>query len=494
MKHVARVVVVVCAALSLLVVPRARAQDPEADFDGFRIPDHTVRTLGVSAAGAFSPYRSGDSFHTVRRQSLYGILAGQFLWERDSDALQQQFDVYSLVRGSRDWERIRWATGSEYDRDEEWDRQTDENWRLSGELRRYFEASPVAVSLAATLFGGYDQSWLKRRGERGAPADTFTYRSDDRVTQRSTRHTATVSVTLGVGHVRDATGIYDACVLESRLRDLGVLARALSPAARQRIAELYYTKPALTRAYERAGKRFWNDVERVLVEDGAIEGPLEAHALLRLMEDLGPVSINSLVMRVYRRRGFFIGPMVQASFDRVDRRANRDSRYVTILADTAFATTYTLSFKDHDSNEYLSVGGQAEYHRPMGPRWQLDAGSRLGFALLHVRSGLDAASSAQLSHLVADRWLAWVSANHARAYHDPDPGRGYSTNSWQVGWEIGADYYIEDHVTLSLSFNSAQGHPYGGVYQRSEQILFSVAYTFLNDFAAPGLITPLPAP
>lgn len=478
------------ALLLLLSTSASRAQDPEADFDGFRIPDHTLRTLGANLGGAFAPSRYHDAFQSRRRQDSRGDLSGQFLWWRDSEVLQKSLAVGAFVSGTRVWQREkRDFTSGVSEQSEDWYRRTAERWSISGGLKRYFGSRPIAVSVASDLEGSYAQEWSKDRAERrNYPSTGESLVQEDHASVRDRLHSASLSVGLGVGRVRDATGIYDAHVLELRLQELGVLARPLSPEARRNIAQLHYVVPSLGRAYDRPDKRFWHDLERILIEDGAIPGPLEAHALLRIVEDAGPAT------GVARRTGFFVGPMVAAWAARREIRLEGGSYAEVHTPDTAYAVTITRDSQDHATSETIHAGGQAEFHRPIGPRWQVDATASVMFPLLHVRKGGSGGTSAQITYLVADRWLGRATFTQSRTYLQPDPGRGFPMDNWLVRCGVGADYYVEDRVKLSLSFEALQGRSYLSNFQRAESIRLAVGYSFISDFDAPGLVTPLPPP
>lgn len=495
MTRVTRVPLAALAALvPLFLAPSAHARDLEADFEGFRIPDHTVRTLTASADGTFHPARSRDALTSQRSQDLNGALRSQFTWWRDSDALQRSFSASVATSGARDWTREEVYFSLDLRWEERHARTVTESWQVSGQLRRYFEDRPVAVSLAASAYGKYLQSWSQdvTSSTSASLATASTQNLDGAL--HDARHTVNVSAAVGLGHVRDATGIYDAHVLEIRLRELGAISRPLSAGALQKIAELFYIRPDLFQVFDRPDKRFWHDLERILIEDGAIEGPLQADALLRLTENELPTSAVPSGQLLLRRRGSFVGPVVTATATRDHLHTEIHSVYTETAGGATTVSTSPLDFRGKTSVEQIEVGGQAEFHRPIGPRWQTDVYGTLEVPLLHARAGgLVTGASAQLSYMVTDWWLAWTQVVQARSYFRPDPGRGNDTDQWTVQYDAGVNFYVEDHVALTLSFDGVQNRgPYPWAYSRDERVLLGGSYAFTRWLDAPGLITPLP--
>lgn len=489
MKHVARmVVVVVCAAVVILGASRARAQDPEADFDGFRIPDHRWRTLNADASGSFYPSRASNGTGDMRREDLNARLGSRFATERDSDLLQHALSAQVSFDARRSLDREAGTESfSEFQRDGRLN-TTGELWRLSAELRRYAAGTPLAVSVSVAASGIYQQRWYRTSSWAYQPGDSSWTDERRKETSRRRQHDESVSVTLGMGHVRDATGIYNACVLERRLEEAGVLQRPLSAEGRQRLAGLFYARPAYQTVHDRSDRFFWRDVERVLREDGAIEGGLDAWAVMRINEATGPVA------GVLRKTGIFAGPIVRGRFRQWGQTT------ALLYDDHAFRGGVAYAFvngSDLDlsqSDEDVALGGRVEYHAPLGTRWQVDGEHETLAPVLHVRKGLTTATSAQLSYLVADRWLAQIAARHSRNYALRDPGHGYDSDTWNTTWSAGVDYYLEDRTKIRFMVRDDQSNfrSYGiAAYQGGKAVLLGVSYTFLNqlvvpDFGGPG--------
>jgi hypothetical protein len=150
-----------------------------------------------------------------------------------------------------------------------------ESWSLGGSHRRYPWAVPIGFEAAANLGGSYAQSWSAQDVrtfllESGGSIET---NRSDNVERWSYQNSVAASASAGWGRVRNATGIYDALVLEERLLGTGALTRALSPAARRRLADVMYLRGALDTVRERPGRFLWQEIERVLSEDGALRRP-----------------------------------------------------------------------------------------------------------------------------------------------------------------------------------------------------------------------------
>src|SRR6266487_1204989 len=105
-----------------------------------------------------------------------------------------------------------------------------ENWTLSATERRYPWVTPIRFEAALGLSGDDSQSWFRRGDEYRAtvPAGSSFSTSSNHHQSWSYFNTCSVSASVGWGRVRNATGIYDALVLEQRLRESGALARPLS--------------------------------------------------------------------------------------------------------------------------------------------------------------------------------------------------------------------------------------------------------------------------
>jgi len=286
-----------------------------------------------------------------------------------------------------------------------------------------------------------------------------------------------VNAWLGWGHVRDATPVYQAQVLEARLLRDGALSRELSDAARGKVAALFTVQFDLSAAHERPNKYFWRELERILREDGALaRESLDAYAVLRVLE---PITIGT---RVPRTTGFFVGPAWTVQTYR-DRRTDEESfSNIYYLADTIAATA--SGHRESTQNSRLDdvlVSFQGELHRPLSTSTQFDASSIIGIQeageFPFVRNSLS------LAWVVADRWVVLGSAFHQASA----AGRSRHFARWDVTLNGELDYFLEDAWALRLIATEAQNrNSYS--FSRGGSLQLALTWIVSGLFEAPGLV------
>jgi hypothetical protein len=142
--------------------------------------------------------------------------------------------------------------------------------------------------------------------------------------------------------------------------------------------------------------------------------------------------------------------------------------------------------------DQVFAGATGEFHRPLGPRWQLDLD---GQAMLPVRKesdGFEEMSSGVATFLVSDRWNAGVSLAQQRSVRKDATSGLTQVDSWSCSYGVAVTYYVEDRLTINGGSSEAQAHnrsssgfEAGG---RQQQFFVSLGYRFMGSFAASGLI------
>jgi hypothetical protein len=316
------------------------------------------------------------------------------------------------------------------------------------------------------------------------------------------RTSLTTGVGLGVGRVRNATGVYDARVLEQRLLSSGALTRSLSATARQRLAELMYVRDAWDFVHDRPGRTLWKEIERILSEDGAVaEGGLDGYSVLRATEahiGAGVPSADGVPRSpVGRLTGIFVGITLDQNHTQLVDRIDLNRFQQQTIADTVFAESrFHIGFHDKRHFDDGRVGLTAEYHRPLGLPWQLSASSRVVVPIRKQESWLQWNSSAGVDWMIADRWLA--SASLFQSWFDADRVIGSTPGDQiQLGAQTTIAYYLEDRLSLSLNANHSQSRSHlgpffptgvdGERYSRNQSISVGVGYRFAGWLDAPGM-------
>jgi len=148
---------------------------------------------------------------------------------------------------------------------------------------------------------------------------------------------------------------------------------------------------------------------------------------------------------------------------------------------TSSETAQPRSESNHRDDFVLS-GVAAEYHRPFGPRWQVDGLTR--GLLTESGETLLLSTLAQAVWLVADRWYADATFDHELTA----PGSGWDRRAerWHVTCGASLSYFLEDAWALQLGASQVQDHG-PGAYLRHETFSLGVSYQFAGFLNAPGL-------
>jgi len=502
------------AALTLAFAATAPAWADE--FDDFRIPEHRALSWTGSLSGSGSRNRGsaglGASTSSNRNGSLGGMASTGLLWYQDSDPTFTFFNVNAAVQGSRfgsssESQSATPIPTTSLDESEEHDESVQERWSVSASHRRYPWTVPIGFSLALSAAGNYDQAWGSRDAQSSDRTPTsavdFTRQRQDETWMYGTNVNATALT--GVGRVRDATGVYDAMVLESRLRETGVVTRDLTIAARQRLTDLMYARGDVTSTHDRAAREVWRGIERILRDDGALaEGGLDGYSVFRAAEPhmrafFGTSPDGVPRSPVQRLRGGLVGIIVRGDhFD--ERRRAEINQFEQYTFDGVPQPPSSMTVNQRlERSESSALGGvQAEYHRPLGARWQVDARGEVGIPLTEKDVSLATSERASVAFMVAERWLASAYVEHL--WRDETRTAGPTAGDfWRWAYAFEIDYYLEDRTTLSLRFTEMQnwhrGDPSGESsdfdavhrYGSNGQIFAGISYRFAGWFNAPGL-------
>jgi len=264
---------------------------------------------------------------------------------------------------------------------------------------------------------------------------------------------------------------------------------------------LLYLEDAYVSVLDRPGRTFWRELERILREDGALEGgQLDAASVLRAMEPYGSggrTRTGEFLPHspIIRLRGAFVGLEVQAShlhfINRVEQRAFTQQSVNDTLQP---AYTVSESRRSDLADDVIRFGPRAEFHRPIGLKWQVDGQGELLFPTRDPAHGLRLNSSGSVSVLVADRWLASASFNQFRVVGEKAPfTKTLIGGSWAVDYGATLSWYVEDRLRLDLKASGQQtGHiGFGPTFERFEGISLGLSYKIAGGIDAPGLIEPV---
>jgi hypothetical protein len=304
------------------------------------------------------------------------------------------------------------------------------------------------------------------------------------------------SVGLGIGRVRDATGLFVARTIEDRLRAAGVLTRPLGAAARRELAAIVFARNDYGRAYDRPAEAIWTAMGDVFRRDGALaRDDWDGGRLVAAVQPLfGPSSSwpdGTLlpVSPILRRVGWAARLELVGSTSHGITRTNWTETYVP--GHTTDPNTYrnTGASRWSTSNDGASASVSGEWHRAAGERAQWDASSSLQMPVHHEGHGLDESAQAAFTWLLTDRWQAEWDANQNRSYRTHSDWGG----SWAAGVSATVRYWLNDRMSANASLS--QG--WSGQHDSSSspirtydggRVDFGLSYRFRG-----GTDTPVPA-
>jgi len=452
------------------------------EFTDFRIPDNTSRLWNVSASALARGSSVNFDVRESKLNSSNADLLTALTWITDSDPLRRTVGIGGSVGVDRDQRRD--AYSSDDLRADRNSRMVDESWSASIDETRYPWSVPIGAEWQLSGSGRYQQSWEKTASEDLTPGMSGSSLESEEFWFYTT--SARVRVVVGVGRVRNATGVQEARVIERRLRNSGVLSRSLSPVAREKLARLMYTRDDLNFVADRPAGYLWSAVAAILEEDGALGEQARdpgawSHAFDRYV---GPAFYErDLVPRptMVRNTGFFVGPYFSGDyFDELHRDDFVVDQSSTV--DTVSTSNSTSISRHGESRTSATTGGlRAEWHRPLGLSWQADASADYLFPLKHADQFV-LQSLGQLSYLAADRWSGSVTVAYGQSHY-------WETHDWGFGVGESFIFYMEDHLALTVSASHSQDH-FLSAYHRENSVRIGLTYRLAGSFAAPGLLTP----
>ncbi|MFZ5433885.1 MAG: hypothetical protein ACOZB3_08945, partial [Calditrichota bacterium] len=420
------------------------------DFSDFRIPKHRVYSLKGSAEGWLQNDYSRDDNYCDKRSTLNGALSETFRWIYDSDPLR--FDFYQNFQGTGYDNHTQYTYRPDAFTSLERDTRVNnvkESWSVTGETRCFPWKPPLGMIGGFSASGRYLQEWESDHLDQytyyysGYYQDNQEFRFD---------YNLNVSIGLGYGRVRDATPVYSVYVLEHRLRELGVLTRELKPETRERLAQMLVAAADQRTIHDRPDKYYWQDIERILREDGGlrIEG-LDAYSLYRIAESSNsPLARSNISLR--RDCGWFAGIAVTANhWDTIQRTFQRRRDFHTGSGQNSVTEQ---SERRAEFGGPVEIGPQAEYHRPLGIAWQLDATGKVLFPIEDAPQAINATETLRITWMVADRWLAAGSASYNRIIRDAYSGtfsERQISNLWHTTLTGNLSYYVTDRFSFDLS-------------------------------------------
>ena len=473
-----------CVAVAI-AIPEAAQSDPFADF---RIPDHTIRSgrLFVSASGDWQSSSGPQQEAWDANQA--GRIATEASLFRDSETLAYSYSGRVQMDGSRYVRKDHTRDFGADDRSDERNERSNEGIGVGGLVRAFPWNTPIGVELQANSFAGYEFM------ERGTNSRTITLaspgtRTDQRSQYERDGHNrgATLSLSAGYGRVRDATPVWDAIVLEERLLATGTLVRPLSSKAMRELAALFALRNDYASAHDRPERFFWRDVERMLRDDGALTGSLDAFGQLRALELVEPrLDVIPGGYGFRRMRGWFAGGVIEGRHQRWRTEEDDFSIQEIFVADTLVSSQPTST---HRRSIYASddvrAGGRVEFHAPFGSRWQVDARSQVVAPIRPDEEGFSASSFAQVMWFVADRWRWSLDVSHSRSIFEPRHS-DVRYASWRAGGETGLAFFLEDRAQLF----AAVTHQQSSSKLRETRLNLGLTYRFFGALDAPGLIDP----
>jgi hypothetical protein len=478
MTHAPRVL----AAVALVAIAATRAHAD--DFAEFRIPDnHALRWTGsllgnsgwrLEAAGGTHGDDSGQGAST----------ASQFNRIDDSERWRSVASVFFTVSSGRtkyDFGAPQYGIADVME-----ERSVREYVRASWAGQVYPHGGPIHLDAAFDGTNDDSQYWRDEQVGLSGPASRSEW---------AYLHDVAASLGAGMGRVRNATGIYEARVLESRLAASGALTRPLSATAREQLATLLYARNDIAVAHDRPARRVWGRIAEILRTDGVIADSLQAGDWFRLAEPLletGRTSLDAALVPVsplVRERGWSVSALIQEHTRQVIGRVSVPA------ASPPPPATVTRAVSESDAT---SAGLVGEYHRPLSLAWQLDAAGSLLGDTRPGQHGFSESAHVAAGWIVADRWL-WTSAlSQSRTL---EQGKHTSADDDAAELDVGSkvDYFVDDRLDATFGFEQRYERALSrtfigfgpGPHARAGFVTFTLTYRFAGFASIPAL-EPLP--
>ena len=486
------------AWLASVVHANARADE----FSDFRIPANRMLQWTAHANGG-SIWNSNQAPDYRNESGLFqGGMGSRLDYRSESDHRTTELQAMADVSGTRNHSRTQNGPQpfSFLTDDESRRRTLDERTQLSLLESWYPESWRVGLSAQVFAVSDMAQSWThERRFFTDAGAVNYLDQIDG-TTEWDYSTQAEASIAAGPGRIRNATGAFEAMVLENRLRAAGVLTRPLGPVGREQLASLMYARDDYSQTMERPAVRLWAAIEDILRKDGALaDRAIDAGDLMRLTEPyLGPSGASATrdglpVSPVVRLTGWNLRATITGRTSSDVRRVGTTSSIIMSPGGDPSLSSYFYRLQSPQDD--LLAGALAEYHRPCGPRLQLDAFGTARALVRTGRKGLDAFARLSATWIVTDRWLAGAMLEDERRL-DQDRNGYTQLDLWTVHYSAFGEYWVNDHVDLRVDFsqlhegvrsdNAYSAFP-GTRVDRIGRLTFGLGYRFAGFAAVPGI-------
>jgi hypothetical protein len=429
----------------LLAVPSTSLAD---DYSDFRVPDYRLVSLNLNLTGSLNATRYGPEFGR-EHQSSGGRYSFQTPFRADDVTDRRERSAFLYFASSAFTDRLRHTGGSSGVAVE--DERVLANRGYSG-VADWFESRYPDGGRLAWNYGASVQALARdeevTQSTRYGDALNGSSNSSGSRSERY-EYGGSASLGLGLGRIRDVSGVYEAQVLEARLLETGRLLRPLTTAERQRLAEVFYLSDGIGTVHDRPSKYLWAEIERVLAADGALEdGALDAWSALRALE---PVM---LLAGSNRRAGRFVGSFGFVSAERGHSDVvDRQEFAIWVNGVIGAYDVSEVSSRTPIERDDAGVGLEWAEHHPLSMRSQVDLRTRL---TLSSHQKLAALLSGSTRYLIADRWDATLTGVYqAQAW---SAGEGRSEPDWLVLGNAAVAYLLEDSWTLQVTLNVQQEH------------------------------------
>ena len=493
------------AAAALAFAPAIVHAD---DFSDFRIPDNGFlqwnTVLDASANG--NRHHSGATHENYSFADLGWTM--RLVRLRDSEARYSDWTWLANASGSR--RSTSAATGPfrnvlGYDTEDS-DRRMFEGLSASTSQRFY-------PGEAARYVGGSVGAAFQDQQEWTADQEVDRYQPPGLLEAAEWRATETklydsevaASLALGWGRTRNATGVYEALLFEDRLRNSGAITRALTRTGREKLAALFYGRTSIEAAHDLPATGFWDSLDRILKEDGALrEGGISPADVIHLTEPVvgaarGLLSTSTDIPRspFVRLCGQFLQLSISGQSDHAvsHRAAAFSNRQIYDLPLTAYSSIDSRGITRNDHNS-VAVDASGEFHRPLSLRTQFDAGASCSLPLRKEDRGYRSSASASLAHCVSERWLAMATVRYQQRLLR-DRADETLDDSWSLTLGAAAHYFLADRTTLDGAFTQRWsretryllfgGFGSGNDFGNSTHLSFGLTYRFAGYAEIPDL-------
>jgi hypothetical protein len=491
--------------LLVALTARGATADPYSEF---RVPAHSEFSWVADFSGAAQMTDRSDPYSRRKDGGSSGRLNTVSYWRAERDHAVASLQLHLGGNGARSHQvdRYQYAMpGRAEMRDAETSASNiTEEWSIGGEQRWYPALHDFNFAIRGSGSGRTSQFWSARvdRLVSTEPPPVRLGRYEESRARRTYDTAMDVGAGVGVGRVRNATGVYEARVLVQRLAAAGVLARPLSAAAQQRLADLMYVRGRFAEQRDHPAEAIWAEIERILEADGALPGRLAPGALWRATAPLLGTT------RGIDRTGLPASPIIRsagtlATLDirsRHVRHSRREHHTFYSSGGTAGGPqvesrwSYDSSSKSTDDHVELVLAGS--HDRPLGDRWQVGASA---FTIAPVRRNelwMRWTVAAGASWIVADRWLSGARVSYD--WFDERRTTG-PTRADQARWTASAtlDYYLRDATALRLGIEHSDSWYRGTApsvpgsahqYSRGTGVTVGISHRFMGRFHAPATL------